>query len=312
MTTGARVIERRRDAIHVDQLSIAENPFGQVWYVDGTNGADGNTGKYPKDAFATLGAARTASTAGDTIVIAPGTYTQTAAAQPLTPKSNQTWIAALINSRRPTVIITGTAEAVVVDVDVNGVQFIGIEFNADSATVAQLVRVANTAAVLGLTFRLCRFNGATFSTVDGISSVHATLAVSGLVVEDCLFTDVDNGITIGVSGMPESLIRYNTFLLRDNAGADVGVRLADSVAGATGYGFAIVQNDFLGPPDAGADAVGIVIAGTENTVGLGIIRNNFFGFITAAAITIDKLSQGEVNNYYGDVATGGTLVDPGT
>ena len=58
--------------------------------------------------------------------------------------------------------------------------------------------------------------------------------------------------------------------------------------------------------------MGITIAGTENTTGAGIITRNMFAYMAAAAVTIDKLSLSEVNNYYGDAATGGVLVDPGT
>lgn len=304
-------LERIRERVK-RWTGVPASVFGKTWYVDTTNGNDSNGGTDPLDAFATLGAARTASSAGDKIIIARGTYTQLAAAQPLTPKAATQWVAAIVNQLRPSVVITGTAEAVVVDVDVDLLEFEGIEFKADHNDVSQLVRVANAAAVAGLTFRQCRFNGNAKTTVDGISAVHATQAVSGLIVQDCLFDDLDNGIKIGVAGMPGSLIEHNTFLLKDTGGADIGISLADTTAGATGYGYIIRLNDFIGPADAGADAVGIAIAGTENTVGIGMIRNNFFSFCTAAAITIDKLSQSEINNYYGDVATGGTLVDPGT
>ena len=168
--------------------------------------------------------------------------------------------------------------------------------------------MANTVAVSGLNFIGCWLDGNNKTSVDGISSVHATLAVTGLLVRGCRFKDIDNGIIIGVSGMPLSLIEGNVFELRANA--DVGINLADTTAFLTGYGYSIRNNDFIG--NAAAAPVGIAIAGTENTVGAGIIRNNFFSFCTAAAITIDKLSQSEINNYYGDAATGGTLVDPGT
>ena len=145
--------------VPVESLALALSPFGDVWYVDGTNGVDAtNDGKTPDTAYAILDKARTSSAAGDIIIIAPGTYTQTAAAQPLTPKARQVWIAA-VQGYRPTVIITGTAEAVVVDVDVDGVTFAGIMFQADAAAVNQLIRVANGAAVAGLNFINCWFDG---------------------------------------------------------------------------------------------------------------------------------------------------------
>ncbi len=91
-----------------------------------------------------------------------------------------------------------------------------------------------------------------------------------------------------------------------------GIALADTGAFATGKGYVIEHNDFT-PFDATGDEVGIFIAGTEDTTGVGIIRNNYFSYGgSALSITQDKVSKSEVNNYTGDAATGGTLVDPGT
>jgi hypothetical protein len=49
-------------------------PFGNVWFVDADNGDDGNSGTSASNAFATIGAAITAASAGDTIYVAPGSY----------------------------------------------------------------------------------------------------------------------------------------------------------------------------------------------------------------------------------------------
>jgi len=51
------------------------NPWATHYFVDGTNGADTNSGKSPGDAFATIQAAVTASTGGDVIYINPKVYT---------------------------------------------------------------------------------------------------------------------------------------------------------------------------------------------------------------------------------------------
>lgn len=45
-----------------------------TWYVDGTNGSDANSGRLRTEAFATIGAAVTAASAGDLIRIAEDTY----------------------------------------------------------------------------------------------------------------------------------------------------------------------------------------------------------------------------------------------
>src|SRR3990167_7401229 len=84
------------------------SPFGKIWYVDGTNGSDGNLGDGPNDgeAFATIGAAITAAVAnrGDTVVIYPGTYTITSV---LAPKAFMTFRAAIVVPQTPSVSIRG-------------------------------------------------------------------------------------------------------------------------------------------------------------------------------------------------------------
>ncbi len=178
-----RSTSRQRDSVQIDRLFVSPNAFGSTIYVDTTNGNDSNSGLDPKSAFATLDAAQTLSAAGDIIVIAPGTYTQTAAEQPLTPKANTHWLAAIPNGRAaPNVIIEGTAEATVVSVEVNGVIFEGIEFQADNAAVTRLVSVADTVAVAGLTFKDCWFDAAGVATVDGIEAVDGTFGVTGMWV----------------------------------------------------------------------------------------------------------------------------------
>src|SRR3990167_1855582 len=82
------------------------SPFGKIWYVDGTNGADGNAGDAPDQAYSTIGQAITSAVAtrGDTVVIYPGTYTITTT---LTPKACVTFRAAVINPQVPSVTISG-------------------------------------------------------------------------------------------------------------------------------------------------------------------------------------------------------------
>lgn len=286
------------------------NVFGKTWYVDGTNGSDNNTGTRPNRAVATIGkAATTLGAAGDNIIIGPGTYTLSAS---FAPKARQFFRAAVINPRYPTISITSNSSLTgdMVTIDVDGTIWYGIEFLAGHANLATLVDIADTAAVNGVWFQSCVFNGADKTSVVGIQADDATFALTGMTIENCLFRDLTGTmIDIGALGMAYSLIRNNLFAIDINSGT--AIALADTTAFATGKGYAIIQNDFTGF-DATADEVGITIAGTENTTAAGIIRNNFFAYITAAAITIDKLSLSEVNNYVGDAATGGTLVDPGT
>lgn len=71
-----RRIDNGTDTVFANfQPDEHERKFGgRVWYVDGTNGADTADGLQPGTAFATIGAAITASAAGDAINIKAATY----------------------------------------------------------------------------------------------------------------------------------------------------------------------------------------------------------------------------------------------
>lgn len=283
-------------------------PAARAWFVDGTNGSDSNVGD--KDApFASIGQAITSAgaTRGDLVIIAPGTYTITSA---LVPLANMSFIAGLQNNpRRPSVTITGNI-ADLVQIDVSGTHWQGIEFKASGSTADNLVDIADGAAVAGVSFVNCVFHGGDQTSVVGIQADDATYAVTDMYIVGCLFRDLTGThIDIGVLGMAYSYIAKNQFAIDVNSGT--AIALADTTAFATGKGYVIEENDFTGL-DATANEVGITIAGTENTTGAGIIRNNYFAYLAAAAITIDKLSLSEVNNYYGDASAGGVLVDSGT
>lgn len=281
-------------------------PASRVWFVDGTNGADANAGDQDSP-FLTVTAAITATSAtrGDVIIVAPGTYTTAA----IVPKANTTIMAGrYVNPRKPSVILQAAVD--VLEVDVDGCNFVGLEFKATAAAVTQLVDVADAAAVAGIAFEGCVFNGADQTTVVGVNAADATFAMTEMYMRDCLFRDLTGtGLAIGVLGMAYSQVIYNQFALDVNSGT--GISLADTTAFATGKAYEIGWNTFTGF-DSTADEVGITISGTENTTGAGIIHDNRFAYLASAAITIDKLSLSEVQNYYGDVTTGGVLVDPGS
>jgi hypothetical protein len=289
------------------------NIFGNTWYVNGATGGGSdsnpyNTGNTPATAFASIGAAIAAAAAGDTIIIAPATYTVTSA---IVPKARQIFKAAVVNPRCPSVIITGNI-ADVVQIDVDNTKWVGIEFRAAGNTADNLVDVADAAAVTGLEFWFCTFNGADKTSVIGINANDATFALVGLFMRGCLFRDLTGTmINIGALGFAYSDIESCQFATDVDSG--IGIALADTTAFATGKGYRICNNDWTGF-DATGDEVGISIAGTENVTGAGIIRTNFFAYngSSSAAITQDKLSKSEINNYVGDAATGGTLLDPGT
>jgi len=283
-------------------------PGARAWFVDGTNGNDGNVGDQSAP-FASIGAAisSAAATRGDVVIIAPGTYTITSA---LIPLANMSFIAGRqTNPRRPSVTITGNI-ADLVQIDVAGTHWEGIEFKASGSTADNLVDIADTADVAGVGFVNCVFHGADQTSVVGIQADDATYILTDMLIRGCLFRDLTGThVDIGAKGMAYGYIGHNQFAI--DVAAGTGIALADTSAFATGKGYVIENNVFTGV-DSTADEVGITIAGTENTTAAGIIRNNYFAYCAASAITVDKLSLSEVQNYYGDAATGGTLVDPGT
>ena len=296
------------------------SPFGKIWYVDVTNGSDGNQGDGPNagEAYASIGAAITASVAtrGDTIVVAPGTYTITSA---LAPKAFTTIRAAVVNPQAPSVSVRGDITNLMT-VDVNGCRFVGIEFRATGASTGaasnrDLITLGVTTAITGgVTFEDCVFHGAdaTGPTQNGVAGVRAgkTNATTGLVIRRCTFRDLGKTpLEIGASGVPYAKIEDNAFIIDTPSGW--GMRLEDTTAFATGKGYVIRNNEFLGQASTSPDFVGISIVGTEHTTAAGIIRDNYFAYCAAAAITVDKVNQSVIRNYVGD-AGGGIIVDSAT
>lgn len=289
------------------------SPFGKIWYVDTTNGSDGNQGDGPNagEAFATIGAAITASVAtrGDTIVIAAGTYTITTV---LAPKAFTTFRAAIINPQAPSVSIRGNLTNLVT-VDVDGVRFIGVEFRATGTTNRDLIALSTTTAITGgVTFEDCVFHGAdqTGPLTNGVAGLRigATNAVNGLVVRRCLFRDLGKtDIDIGVAGAAYAKIEDNTFAIDTNLG--FGISIESTAAFATGKGYIIRNNEFIGPDATTTSQVGIRLVGTLNTTAAGMIRTNYFAFCVPAAVTQGVLSGSIIENYSGTGA-GGILVDP--
>lgn len=286
------------------------SPFGKIWYVDGTNGSDGNAGDAPDQAYATVAAAIASAvgTRGDSVVIYPGTYTITSA---LVPKAGMTFRAAIVNPHYPSVSIRGNI-ANLVTVDVDYTRWIGFEFRATGSTARDLIALAGTTAVNGVTFEDCVFNGDdktgdTSNGVCGIQATDATTAPTGLVVRRCLFRDLGKtAIDVGVLGIPYAKIEDNTFALDTTAG--IGISLRDTGAVGTGKAFVIRNNEFIGPSATTSTTVGIVIGGTLNTTAIGIIRNNYFSYCATSPITQDKTPDAIVENYLA-ANNGGTLAD---
>jgi hypothetical protein len=295
------------------------NPFGRTWFVNGgltalgnTIGNDGQTGTSPGSAFATiqqamLAAASGASLGGDTIVLAPGTYTFNLASGPLKPLPNMAFVAAQLGINKPNVIIVSSGIANCALINVPGCTFVGIEFQAGDTTAANLISLATTAAVIGTSFIGCRFNGQSHATSNGILAGGASFACTSLNVVDCVFLNLTgSGIVVGVLGFADSYIGNNRF--RIDTTATNGIQLGDTGSFTVGKGFLIENNVFYGFSSAGT-AVGILIvaAGGDNTSALGCIRNNSFpAGAVATSITASKGTESAIENFA--AVTGGALI----
>lgn len=290
-------------------------PIGvnNVYWVDGANGNDNNNGKTLGSAWATVEKFFANDAVRDVCIVMPGTYTPATASLPLTPLAN-TMLIAGVPSLIPNVIISddgGGSDNDLMDIDVDNFTMNGIMLRAAHADVARLMRVVNAASIEGLNILNCWFDGAGFATVNGIHMIDGSFIPTGLNIRNTNFEELNIGLRVGDKGFKNSVVRDSFFDMQDAGGGDVGISLANTSALATGYRFWIFNNRFIGPPDAGRDALGIVIVGTEDTTALGLIDNNFFSNCIVTPITQNKINESIVNNYVGDTGTGGTLVDPG-
>lgn len=317
---------RREIQKQFEELDQTANIFSTTWFVDPSLGSDAYTGQRSSKAFDTIAAAIAAGSAGDTIILAPGTHSVDVSTAMLVPLANMTFKGARPSyGGKPTSIITADADdgAGLFTIDVGGVCFEDIEFLlvAGGTTALTLLSVSQTTAVSGLVCKNCWFN---LNSVDaaGVYAIavnDATNATTGMVLKNCRFlggdatTNTTNYIDVGVGGIPDALIEDCVFVLQSIDGDAVGINFNDPGAGSISYAHVIRNNDFIGAIDGGDDSVGIKFAAamTEDEI-VGIIRGNHFAHCAAASVTIDKANAGVVNNWVGDDATGGILVDPGT
>lgn len=324
--TTANVVQRNRESWIVSNFDILKNVFANTIHLDVTNGNAANKGTGPRDAVATIKQALALSSVWDTLLFAPGTYPVDVGDAAVAPLTHQEWRAAVPSyGGAPSVIIVADADDDVttpIAVDVDGVSFHDIELKlvAGGTTALFILDAAQTNAVRGLTFRNCwiNLNGVDAATI-GLRFNDATNAITGLVMTNCRLigatavASIARLIQVGVGGIPDALIEHNIFAIQSADGDAIAIDFIDPGAAVKSYANTIRYNDFIGPADGGGDGAPIVFAAamTEDEI-VGMMRNNFFSNCVAQPITIDSYNNSIINNYVGDDATGGTLVDPGT
>lgn len=324
--TTANITRRGRESWIVSDFNFLKNVFAKTVHLDVTNGNASNKGTGPRDAVLTIKQALALSAVWDELLFAPGTYPVDVGDASVKPLAFQTWRAAVPSyGGAPSVIIVADADdnvATPVVVDVDGVTFDGIELKlvAGGTTALYLLDAAQTTAVRGLHFINCWFNlNGVDALVIGLRFNDATNAITGLTIKNCrgfgatATAAVPAIIQVGVGGIPDALIEHNIFAVQAADGGALAFDFLDPGAAAKSYANVIRYNDFIGPSDGGGDASPIKFAAamTEDEI-VGMMRTNYFSNCVAQPVTIDKYNNSIIENYVGDNATGGTLVDPGT
>lgn len=299
--------------------------FGTTFFVAASGGAAANTGLSGGVPLATIEDAITRSSAGDTIVLGPGTHSVDVSVAALAPKADTRIIGAIPSyGGMPSTLITPDADDGVdlILIDVDGVVFKDIKFLAfaSAGTAVRLAAVSQTTAVNGLAFVDCWFD---LNSIDDAGAIalavnDATNDTIGMVLKNCRFTGATATsntsilVDIGAGGVTKCLFENNIFELQTIDADSIAFNFADP-AGTGSYGVTIRNNDFIGPIDGGGDAVPFVFNSnmTEDEI-VGIFRTNYFSNVTTAPLTIDKVNNNMVNNYAGADGSGGTIVNPGS
>ncbi len=324
-TYGAGAIDLDTDRLQGGTHVEGTSPFGTTWYVAASGGNAAFSGKSPQAPFALIATAIAAASAGDTVILGPGTHSVDVSDSALIPLDNMHFKAAIPPcGGKPSTIITHDADdgADIVLLDADGVVFEGIEFLmvAGGTTALHLVTVAQTDPVNGLVFKDCWFNlNSVDALVVGINCDDATNDTIGMAVINCRFTGGDataqiaKYIEIGVGGATRMLVERCMFECEAANATCQAIGFGDPGGSGGSYALTIRDNDFIGPPDYGEDGVVIVFDGgmTEGEI-LGTIRTNYFAATSLTPITQNEFANsGIVENYVGDTADGGTKVDPG-
>jgi hypothetical protein len=171
---------------YLDALALTEinflAPFGKTIFVDGTNGSDNNLGLTWGDAYATIQAAVTASSAGDTIYVAAKTITAgatdpTSYAENIIIPAAKTSLSLIGVSRGrtqmglPQIKMGGTVNSSLLTVRAGGCLIKNLGFNGNSTAGAPLNfgilldDDGSTKAACGTTIEDCHFKNCAGSTV---------------------------------------------------------------------------------------------------------------------------------------------------
>lgn len=245
--------------------------FGNVWYVDATNGKDGNSGASPDKAFATISAAVDAATTNNHDIIYLSSYAAHAQTEMLTiSKSRLHFIAA---DFRPGSIGLGARARVTM----------GVTTAATDLAVMENLGVGNT------------FSGIKFDSSNTVAeSLYAVVEAGEYAVyEGCEFyksTDLDQNLAAEVANNGDSAQWINcTFGSTANIVADDKIRPNMLVSGGIVSGKKcrdnVIQNCLFLVKAAGTEAVRIYGANATDIERMLLVKNSTFLSNTLGAAT---------------------------
>ena len=269
-------------------------PFGTTRFVDGTNGSDSNYGTSWGSPFLTIQAAVTASSAGDTVVIAAQTIT--AAATDPTSYAESVIIPAaktsltLIGVSRgrtqmglPQIKPAGAVNGACLTIRASGCLIKNIGFNGNSTAGAPINNGilldddGSTKTACGTTIEGCHFkNCAGSSTTNGATGGAIVWAVTGgawqvLIKGNRFYKNVADVCLIGTSQtVPQDVVIEDNVFSGPAASVDCNLFLKGGGSGMNGV---IVRNNTFGQlPSLGTQARYIVATGC-----VGMLVGNTFG-----------------------------------
>jgi hypothetical protein len=253
------------------------SPFGTVRFVDGTNGADTNNGASWGNAFATIQAAVTASSAGDTIYIAAKTITAGATdptnyAENIIIPAAKTSLSLIGVSRGrtqmglPQIKMGGTVNSTLLTIRAGGCLIKNLGFNGNSTAGAPLNfgilldDDGSTKAACGTTIESCHFKNCAGSTVaDATTGGAIVWAATGgawqvLIKGNRFYKNTSDVCLLGTSvSVPQDVIIEDNIF--SGAAADVDCNLWLK-GGGSGMNGVIIRNNVFGQlPALSAGAV---------------------------------------------------------
>lgn len=232
---------------------------GRVWFVDGTAGSNGNSGRHPNQAFSTLQAAVTAAGTDDTIYIRPravGNFYTENVIVPVATHANLS-IIGTGNGKGNSVYQACTFRGVLaVDDPILelGSSFANIENMHFWARAAQThgfgvlgnwntnLNASTTLLNIGSSVINCSFNTDILDAPPGAGVVQSGIrldSTEGWLVEGCFFQDCRVGISVGSTASAAYQI-----VVKDNLFKGVASNIAADLMLADVTGIEIVGNTF--------------------------------------------------------------------